>query len=538
MVANLGRIEPPVNFPVEWADPADAQLPWRWERWHAPDALKPLAFDVIGVQMSGMRRGARAVGRPTGIDGRLINNYYYFTLRPLTDEDPHPFELPSQADLTGIDDPWTELWLPRVQSYLARWEAFDRESADASALLHHLDEALIWFEHCWEMHARLGTRLDWEPWCERNLGWRAEDAREWAAGLPNKSLEGDAALRALADMIRTSPEMTRVFSMPAADVLGALESIPAVEFGAAFDAYLDSFGRRSDNFIDVSLPTWREDPLPVVSLLKMYALQPQEDFVAEQESLRHRRAELLERARAELAAGHPELVDEFETELAAGRWRSKILEDHNYWIDQQSYHRMRLDLMAAGRVLHADGALESRDDILFLTLDEVRAALRGSAPPSREIIERRREAFERWRTVTPPAELGAPFPAQVAALADLLFGGTAPGSDESQLKGQPASKGVVIGRARLIRSLAEADRLGPGDILVTKTTTPPWTPLFGVAGAIVTDAGGALSHAAVVAREYGIPAVVGTTNATTRIKDGQLIRVDGSAGTVDLVIGE
>ena len=103
------------------------------------------------------------------------------------------------------------------------------------------------------------------------------------------------------------------------------------------------------------------------------------------------------------------------------------------------------------------------------------------------------------------------------------------------MRGQAASAGAARGAARVIFSLADADKLKPGQILVTKATTPPWTPLFGTAAAVVTDTGGVLSHCAVVAREYGIPAVVGTGNATQTIQDGQLLEVNGSAGTVRIL---
>jgi phosphoenolpyruvate synthase/pyruvate phosphate dikinase len=100
------------------------------------------------------------------------------------------------------------------------------------------------------------------------------------------------------------------------------------------------------------------------------------------------------------------------------------------------------------------------------------------------------------------------------------------------LKGSP---GTARGRARVIRSLADAHRLGAGEVLVTETTAPPWTPLFARAAAIVTDAGGILSHCAVVAREYGVPAVVGTRTGTRAIEDGRLVEVDGTAGTVRML---
>jgi pyruvate,water dikinase len=112
-----------------------------------------------------------------------------------------------------------------------------------------------------------------------------------------------------------------------------------------------------------------------------------------------------------------------------------------------------------------------------------------------------------------------------------------PTTEPDLVRGHAASPGVARGRARVIRTLAEADQLQQGDVLVAESTMPPWTPLFGTACAIVTDVGGILSHAAVVAREYRIPAVVGTRTATARIYNGQFIEVDGSKGTVRLLDG-
>jgi rifampicin phosphotransferase len=117
-----------------------------------------------------------------------------------------------------------------------------------------------------------------------------------------------------------------------------------------------------------------------------------------------------------------------------------------------------------------------------------------------------------------------------------MFGTPPPESaDPTVLTGLRGSPGSASGVARVIRSLGDADRLGAGEVLVTETTAPPWTPLFGRAAAIVTDAGGILSHCAVVAREYGIPAVVGARAATRSIRDGQRVEVDGTRGTVRIL---
>jgi pyruvate,water dikinase len=139
----------------------------------------------------------------------------------------------------------------------------------------------------------------------------------------------------------------------------------------------------------------------------------------------------------------------------------------------------------------------------------------------------------------PPMTLGLPIPIEMVGMVSpmlrRMFGAVAlPAATETVISGIGANKGVVRGRARIVLGLDEAEDLADGDILVCPSTSPPWTPYFAVVSAIVTDGGGMISHAAIEAREYGIPAVVGTREATKRIPEGATITVDGEAGTVTI----
>jgi pyruvate,water dikinase len=171
-------------------------------------------------------------------------------------------------------------------------------------------------------------------------------------------------------------------------------------------------------------------------------------------------------------------------------------------------------------------------------MDQVQAATRDPSRSYRDAVDAAKAELQRCERLAPPAYLGVP-PSMSTAPPDLqavmrhLRGyGVTPSEDARQINGMGASKGVVQGRARVIFGLGESHRLEPGDILVCRTTAPPWTQLFAIAGGIVTDAGGLLSHSAICAREYGIPAVVATQVGTARIPDGALITVDGEKGTV------
>ena len=144
----------------------------------------------------------------------------------------------------------------------------------------------------------------------------------------------------------------------------------------------------------------------------------------------------------------------------------------------------------------------------------------------------------RWASVTPPASIGAPpegDPGKAGPAKDEPSAGTIESDGAVVLTGNGGSAGVARGPARILRTLAEADRVQRGDVLVARTTMPPWTPLFAVAGALVVEVGNVLSHPAVAAREYGLPAVLNVKGATTKIREGQIVEVDGTRGRVRLL---
>jgi pyruvate,water dikinase len=204
---------------------------------------------------------------------------------------------------------------------------------------------------------------------------------------------------------------------------------------------------------------------------------------------------------------------------------------------------VRRMLREAGRRLAAAGALAERDDVFFLTWDEAQAAARAldagqPAGDHRRAVAERRETWKLEQGVPPPVVLpvkggGRLLGIDVRRLMPARSGQTA----RDAIKGTGASPGRVTGPARVIHGPGEFEQMRPGDILVAKITTPAWTPLFALASGVVTDVGGPLSHSSIVAREYGIPAVLGTGDATRRIRSGQQVTVDGDSGLVKVDAG-
>ncbi len=169
----------------------------------------------------------------------------------------------------------------------------------------------------------------------------------------------------------------------------------------------------------------------------------------------------------------------------------------------------------------------------MLHVDELRRLAQGELPDARALVAERRSLLAQQEAMHPPRILGAPPDAAQEADRERAWG-TAVAASDGMLGGTAASGGQVRGVARVITSLAQGDRLAPGEILVCRSTAPPWTPLLAVAGAVVTNIGGVLSHSAIVAREYAIPAVVGAADATELIPDGAEVTVDGDAGLVTI----
>jgi pyruvate,water dikinase len=306
-------------------------------------------------------------------------------------------------------------------------------------------------------------------------------------------------------------------------------------------AFLDAFGQRQ-NLFEYAAPTWREDPSFALAIIRNY-LQTGLDARSEQEAIARSAAIALNAARERLAA-YPEPVrDQFESMVKLGREGAFLHEEHNYFIDQRGTALLRLFYLKVGQRIVDAGSFDVAEDVFMLDIDELHLALnapKGGADSDslRRLVEGRRVEMAVAATLTPPPSLGEA-PASSLAVGDgheagIL--GSSPGSvdDVAGLRGMAGSKGKVTGIARVARTLDEAGSLQPGEILVTISTLPQWAPLFGVAAALVTETGGPLSHCAIAAREYGIPAVVGVPEVTRRITTGQRITVDGATGVVTI----
>ena len=333
------------------------------------------------------------------------------------------------------------------------------------------------------------------------------------SGIPCVSRDAGRDLDRLAATIHDTPDLARIYRDSSPECIGdrLRESAAGRALLDDLAAYLRTYGYRQISMPLPGFPPLRETPEVVHGMLKGLS-QPERDGRAEEDDDARQTA-----ARADLAAGRglrPRVFGRLALRFVpAARAGVSVREDSHFYLFMVVGAAMRRVLLEEGRRLVGRGVLAEPDDVFYLEIDE----LDGVDPDEVPNLVARRKA----------GRAGA-LDGYTVVPADLLERG----NDATAIRGTPASRGTAVGPVRVIHDESEFGQLTSGDVLVCRFTNPAWTPLFSLASAVVADAGGAGSHAAIVAREYGIPAVMGTGNATSLLTDGQRVRVDGDNGTV------
>ncbi|MFJ7329911.1 rifamycin-inactivating phosphotransferase [Streptomyces cyaneofuscatus] len=444
-------------------------------------------------------------------------------------------ELPTEVDPAIVPE-----LIERSRASVAALER-DLRTRSGPALFDFLLEAFE--EHKRVLGDPLGMRaitagMEATWWLNDTLGeWLGEKnaADTLTLSAPgNITSEMGLDLLDVADVIRPHPEVVAFLKgvEKGMDDEGLLDELPKLPGGTeareAIDAYLDRYGMRCVGEIDITRPRWRERPITLVPLIldNVRNFGPgaaAHRFEQGRQKARQKEQDVLSRLRAQpdgdrRAEAAKRMIDQVRA-FAGYREYPK------YGIVSRSFLYKRALLEEAGRLVQAQ-VLAEQEDVFYLTFQEFHDVVRSHRVDDR-LIQRRKDAFRSYETLTPPRVLTSDGEALTGAYRreDVPAGA---------LAGLAVSTGTVEGRARVILDLADAD-LGAGDILVTRFTDPSWSPLFvGVAG-LVTEVGGLMTHGAVIAREYGLPAVVGVEGATRRIRDGQRISVHGTDGYVELL---
>jgi rifampicin phosphotransferase len=346
----------------------------------------------------------------------------------------------------------------------------------------------------------------------------------------NVTSEMGLALLDVADVIRRHPQVVDFLEHVADE--GFLDELPRLAGGReardALVAFLDKYGMRCVGEIDITRPRWSERPTTLVPVIlgDIKNLEPgagERRFEQGRQQARAKEDDVLRRLLA-LPDGQRKAQ---ETKAKIDRVRTFIgyREYPKYLIVSRYFAYKQALLAEAGRLVRA-GVLRAEEDIYYLTFPEFHDVVRSNQVDD-QLIRQRTDEFRSYQALTPPRVLTSDGEAIGGAYRRA-------GVPAGALVGLPVSTGIIEGRARVILDMAEAD-LEPGDILITAYTDPSWSPLFVAITGLVTEVGGLMTHGAVIAREYGLPAVVGVEQATGLIRDGQRIRVNGTDGYVEIL---
>jgi pyruvate,water dikinase len=547
----------PPDFPFTWERPEDQSRLLTIDQMHFPGQIKPLTATLVQLFDRGFNGASDHYSLPVEARTLYINTYLYQSLGPrlLPPEQLHAMgeqaEARVGAALERLRELWETEWLPEILEHEAFWATFDLHGASQADLAAHFDDTIERIARLWEIHflivipMLLGMSLFDDFYTDLFGSETRFEAMRLMQSDENKSYEAGQELWKLSRQALALPEVRRILEeAPAAEVVPALEqSEQGRNFLAPLRGWLDVYGRRGSLFANYDDPSWIEDPTPAIKSLKDYVGQADRDMEAERREQMAAREQLLTDARTRLQ-GYPEQVrGQFEFFVNAGQLGAMLQENHNYYLDQRTlYYAPRRVVMEIGRRLAAAGQIDRPDDIFSLTHQQVQAALhQPTVPDLRGQVADWQAALQRWSQVEPPRAIGSmppgpPPDSPLGRAVGKFFGGPPqPPTDPNVLRGNAGSPGTVRAPARVVHSLAEAGALRRGEVLVTETTAPSWTPLFATAAAVVTDTGGILSHCAIVAREYSIPAVVGVGMATAMIQTGQIIEVDGDNGIIRIV---
>jgi pyruvate, water dikinase len=559
---------------------------WFWNSMHFPVPMP--AFDVICIDSPYQAVGTWqnrvfAVPPAMGIDYRCVNGYIYISGNPVTDpakiaeragffQKRAGYYLENWQDLYGkwrakmeaLIAELDELRVPDLPEYESDEIAFgeDRNTSfyevlDAYSRAIRMGD-LMWQHHFEFLLLGYGTYATFAELCKAQLpDIPDQHIAQMVAGIDVLLFRPDAELRLLARLaLEAGVEAAFAEDGTPAEIESELAQSDAgrawlAELEAAKDPW---FNMATGDGLTHHYRSWLDDPSIPYAAISGYlrALKAGEQIERPTEAIERERDRLAEEYGALL---HEDVRGPFNDLLALSRTVFPYVEEHKFFCDYWFLTRWWNKIREFGALLAQHGFLESGEDVFQLSRYEVASALdelvltwatggaaRGPSywPP---IAARRKELLARLGEWTPPPALGVTPEAITDPMTIMLWGVTTDRvrdwarQDEggTELNGAAASPGTVEGVARVVRTLAELADVRDGEILVCGSTSPAWAPIFSKIKATVTDVGGVMSHAAIVCREYGLPAVVGTGRATSMIRTGQTIRVNGTAGVVTLV---
>ncbi len=561
-------------FPVTWDSETEKAFFWVYDDLHIPHPVSPMFFDIGGWWLS-CDHMFRRFGTPFAVDwlAKNVNGYVYTTAIPA---DPairiegteyssrYGARVPrdgAYAEKMGayldtvlpvygahFADWWRDRLVPEMErnfDYLeAQLDRADEMSLAEVACL--LEDAIDIHDRHWKIHwmlnfAQLSATLNLRAVMERVRGGVDEELLgRLQNSASDRNWDSIEALWQMKNEVRDEAELNAIFRIGDADAVAAAlrDSTSGRRFiDERIAPYQHEFGWHAVWSHEFIFPTVREELEPVLDLIRGY-VETDYDYPTAIEAMRQDIAA----ASDEVLAGlDGEALAEMRAANETNLRMAPLTPDHHFYIDQGANAHLRLVLIAIGRKLVGGGRTSLPDDVMFLRYNELRMLIGDAAAvDAASIVAERRADRAAAAKVHPRNWIGTATSSQLAFPYLVNWGyperfHQEQSSDQRQVNGIGASPGVIEGIARVVMTVDEFDEVGEGDILVCQMTNPAWVVLFTKIAGLVTDTGGTTSHPAVLAREFGIPAVIGTSIGTRRIATGDRIRVDGSAGLVEIL---
>ncbi|MEX1253025.1 MAG: PEP/pyruvate-binding domain-containing protein [Dehalococcoidia bacterium] len=542
------------DFPIVWEKPEDANHTWLLYRIPQRGAVptRRLEQDALRAYYAGSRACFNATGSPLARNHIIcfIDGFSYGR-GPDVDEAKvaallQRYGARAQKYYDRSTSIWEEELRPEVEEIVRELERFRPERASRKELVAHMESAMRAYSRVLgDLHwrfagANISRRLDWGAVYTELTGEPQVDAGVFLQAIENKTTRMIRSLRGLARLVQQDRTLRSIFATRAYERLDdrRVRERPGVRrLNEGFRRLLKRHGRRTGRgFGSATLfdtPTWSMQPEQPLDMIAAYAELELDRLDRLEVEARAERLRQTRRVRRMLAAD-PTRLARFDRMLSQAQQEVCDMENHNHMMEQATGGAFRESIYFVGRRLVDEGRLDDPDDVLHFPVAELRRIASGRGPQDLRTIVRERQAeHERRLGLRPPLNIGSggPPPAAPFAIFDLPEG---VGLDGKVLRGVAGSRGRVLGKARVVPMTARPPKVEKGAILVAVNAGPNWTPVFPLLGGLVLDQGAVFQHAALVAREYRIPAVIMTRDATSTIRDGQWITVDGDQGIVEL----